>query len=232
MGSRKGAAKAGCRPSGGSAVRFYAVEQDTPEWHALRTGRATASAFGNIITPSKGTLSAGQELYASKLVAEKLLGRPTPETYKERAEMERGKALEPQAAAKYAFETCRKVLPGGFITTDDGAFGWSLDRLIAGHKGGLEIKCHNEAEHVRLVARGIDAEHKPQVQAQLWISELDWVDLYFYHPDFPSACYRCVRDEAYIAKMAQHAATFLATFAEIEAKVRAAGFDDALELAR
>ena len=53
------------------------VLQGSEQWHALRLGKPTASAFDKIVTPKKCDLSAASHAYALRLVSERLLNMPT-----------------------------------------------------------------------------------------------------------------------------------------------------------
>ena len=177
------------------------VEQGTSEWLAARLGIPTASQFHRIITPAKGDLSKQARKYAQELVAETLLGEPLDSAIDSLQWVARGKLLEPQAVRLYEYTTDRETAPAGFITSDDGRWGCSPDRLIEGAAGGLEIKCTAPQTHMGYLIDGVSEEYRPQVQGQLLIAELDWVDLYAFHPTLPPVLIRTARDEPYIAKL-------------------------------
>lgn len=181
-------------------MRVYHVPQGSPEWAALRLGRPTASEFARIVTPT-GKLSEQARTYAHLLVAEELLGRSLV-SLDELEWVARGKELEPEAARLYEFEKDMDTEPIGFITTDDGRFGASPDRLV-GRDGLLEIKCPAPQTHVGYLIDGFSKKYAPQVQGQLLVSEREWTDWMSYHPEMPSKLVRVYRDEPYIALLRQ-----------------------------
>src|SRR5579859_4827652 len=119
---------------------IHDVEQGTERWYEIRRGIPTASRFDEIITPKTGKLSASARRYAYWLIAEKVLNRSL-ESIDNLQWVEHGRENEPSAVAAYEFITEIETKPVGFITTDDGKFGCSPDRLIIGQNGGVEVKC-------------------------------------------------------------------------------------------
>lgn len=207
-------------------MRIIDCAQGSPEWHAVRLGTPTASEFARIITPSKGELSKQASKYAHRLVAEILTGESLEPPIGNLEWVLRGKLLEPAAVTQYEFARDVETVPVGFVTTDDGRAGCSPDRLVVGQPGGLEIKCTAPATHIGLLVDGAGEDYKAQVQGQLWIAELEWIDLYGYHPDLPEAVIRTVRDEPFIAKMAAAIDQFLDMRDAMLDRARATGFFD------
>jgi hypothetical protein len=202
--------------------------QGSDEWLAARLGIPTSSEFHRIITAVKGDLSKSARKYAHQLVAETLLGEPVESSIGNMEWVVRGKLLEPQAIQQYEFTTDVDTTVVGFVTTDCGRLGCSPDRLIVGARGGLEIKCTAPATHMGLLIDGPGEDYKQQVQGQLAIAELEWVDLYAYHPSLPPVLIRTVRDEPYIAKMRVALSEFLDMRDEMLAQARASGFFEAI----
>lgn len=185
---------------------IHDCEQNSDEWHALRLGIPTASAFDRILTP-KGKLSTQAEKYKNWLLAEWIIGQPL-ENFSSQF-MQRGHDMEPAAAESYEFETGRTVKTVGFITTDDGMIGCSPDRLV-GDDGLLEIKSTSPQVHVGYMRmRDIDEEYKVQVQGQLWVAEREWDDVQSYCPPLPAAIVRATRDEKFIAVLASSVRQFV-----------------------
>jgi YqaJ-like viral recombinase domain len=189
---------------------IHEMEQGSDAWLAARLGIPTASEFHRIITSAKGDLSKSAGKYAHALVAETLLGRPLARSPGTPWAMARGKQLEPFAVAQYAFDNGVEVRRVGFVTTDDGLLGASPDGLIVGQRGGLEVKCLLDDGHVGVWADGPGDDFRQQVQGNLAICELDWWDLYVWHPELPPITIRTLRDEPYIAKMGPALAAFIA----------------------
>lgn len=203
---------------------FHDMLQGSDEWFAARLGIPTASEFSRIITGAKGDLSKQAGGYAHALVAETLLGRPLEKGGGSSWAMERGKALEPFAVEQYSLDHGVEVRRVGFATTDDGRLGASPDGLIVGNRGGLEIKCTLDDKHMGILLDGPGDDYRQQVQGSLAICELEWWDLYAYHPNLPPVAIRTYRDEPYIAKMRVALVAFLDIRDEMLARAHQAGW--------
>lgn len=200
--------------------------QGSDEWIAARLGIPTASEFHRIITAVKGDLSKSARSYAHYLVAETLLRVPLEPDRPDPYWIAWGKQHEAAAAQQYAFMTDTEIETVGFVTTDDGKIGCSPDRLIIGQRGALEIKCPAPQTHLSYLIDGPGLDYKCQLQGQMAVAELSFVDLFSYHPDLPPALHRITRDEPFISKMGAALAEFLALRDEMLAKARASGFFD------
>jgi hypothetical protein len=214
-------------------MRIHDVEQGSDEWRRLHLGIPTASEFDKIITAAKGELSKASKEYAYRLIAERLLRAPVLEL-NGIAYMDRGKALEPLAVRQYEFEHEVETQKVGFVTTDDGRIGCSPDRFVVrasgkGKKrkvqilGGVEVKCPAAHTHIGYIADGIDVKYRPQVQGQLLVAELDFVDLYSYHPMCPPVRIRTGRDEPFLKAMASALEQFNEGLEAMLERVKAAG---------
>ncbi|HTS05743.1 MAG TPA: YqaJ viral recombinase family protein [Candidatus Eisenbacteria bacterium] len=198
------------------------VEQGSNEWIAARLGLPTASNFEKIITPG-GKLSTSSRKYACFLAAEKILNRQL-ESLDHLEWVQHGKMHEEAAAQNYEFVQDVKIRKCGFITTDDGRVGASPDRLIIGAKGGVEIKCPAPWTQIGYIVDGFGDAYKCQVQGQMWVSELDFVDRYAWHPELPPALQRTERDEPFIKLMSDAITKFCDDLDEIIRKARSSGF--------
>lgn len=205
-------------------MKIIDCTQGSDEWLSARLGVPTASQFHRIITTAKGDLSKQASKYAYELVVETLLGRPLEGPVPNTFAMERGRALEPIAAQHYEFTTDTETRLVGFVTTDDGRLGASPDRLIVGQRGGLEIKCKLDANHVAILLEGPEDDHKQQVQGCMAVCEAPWWDLLAYHPDLPPSLTRIERDEPYITKMGAALREFVAMRDDMLIRARALGF--------
>lgn len=203
---------------------IHDVEQGSTEWLNLRLGIPTSSEFHKIITAAKGELSKSARKYAHQLVAEILLGEPLESPIGNLDWVVRGKLLEPQAVQQYEFAEDAETRAVGFVTTNDGRLGCSPDRLVIGARGGVEIKCTAPATHVGLLIDGPGDDYKQQVQGQLSIAELEYTDLYAFHPALPPVLIRTCRDEPYIAKLRSALGEFLDMRDAMLATARARGF--------
>lgn len=201
--------------------------QGSDEWLAARLGIPTASEFHKIITAAKGDLSKQARKYAHGLVVEALLGRSLEKPPGNLWAMARGTALEPLAIQQYSFTNDVEVRAVGLVTTDDGRIGGSPDGLIIGTRGGLEVKCTLDEGHMGIFIDGPGDDYKQQVQGNLAVAELEWWDLYAYHPELPPVTIRTYRDEPYIAKMNAALGEFLEIRDTMLAKARASGFFEA-----
>lgn len=176
------------------------VDQGSSAWLRLRMGIPTASAFDSIITP-KGKESAAQDTYLRELLAELVMGHPLAGP--SMPWMDRGKALEQEAASFYEFQNEIETVRVGFITNDAKTMGASPDRLV-GDKGLLEIKVPKPETHIGyLIFHDVSEKYKPQIQGQLYVAEREWLDIVSYHPEMPPAIVHCVRDEEYIKTLAK-----------------------------
>lgn len=175
---------------------FFDVQQGSTEWLGLRLGIPTASEFHKIVTPT-GKFSEQSRAYAYRLVAEKLLNRSL-ESLDHIEAIQYGKSKEPEAVLAYEAIYEVETKPVGFVTSDDGRWGASPDRLIVGQNAGLEIKCPLPATMVGYMVDGAGPKYAPQVQGQMLIGELDKVQFYAYSPEMPHVLVETGRDEQYI----------------------------------
>lgn len=206
------------------SIIYRDIEQGTPEWWNVRLGIPTASCFDKIVTPAKCELSKSARSYAQYLVAEALLREPLEPERPDSYWVAWGKMNEPLAAQQYAFTTDTETELVGFVTTDDGRVGCSPDRLIIGQRGAVEIKCPAPQTHIAYLTDGPGLDYKCQLQGQMAIAELEFVDFYSFHPRMEPLTIRTYRDEPYIAKMGAAILDFLAIRDEMLAKAMASGF--------
>ena len=224
---RKGA------PIGPAMPTFH--EQGSPEWHAERLGKVTASRFKDILTLPRskkdreaGVLSATARSYMMELVAEVLTG--LPQGPKTNAAMQWGKDWESAAADVYAETTGRELQEVGFtLLPGDSMIGGSPDRLI-GADGGLEIKCpFNPCIHLETVYSGVvPKEHIPQIQGYMWETGRKWWDFESYDPriedvGIASFIRRVERDDEYIADLSQKVTAFRDKFIETLCVIKSRG---------
>ena len=169
------------------------VEQGSRAWVEARLGVPTASEFSRIVTPG-GKLSASRSDYLGDLLGEWALGEPAQDFQSDW--MEWGKEVEPDARNYYAFHRDIEVATVGFVYRDETRMsGCSPDGLAGG--GGLELKCPKAGKHLRWLSIGkIPREHVTQVQGQLWVTGLPWVDFMSYYPGLPPLVVRAEPDEA------------------------------------
>lgn len=153
------------------------LQQGTPEWLELRAGKLTASHAQEIATAGKGL-----ETYVYKTLADKYAH--TSESYTNE-HMERGNELEDQARTLFELETGIKVDQVGFIEYNE-FVGCSPDGLI-GDDAGLEIKCHANTQHFKLMVHGekaIESKYIWQCQMNMWVTERKKWFYVSYNPNF------------------------------------------------
>lgn len=195
-------------------IEIIDCEQGTPEWFQARLGLPTASKFKDVIAKGKGLTRA---TYMRKLAGEVLTGEPM-EVYTNK-DLERGKVMESEARAAYAFLTGAELQKVGFIS--NGRKGCSPDGLI-GTDGMLEIKTERADLLIDTLLHGeVPPEHVAQCQGQLWVAERKWVDLVVYWPKLPLFVRRIHRDEAYIRMLASEVEAFNAELDDMVKRVRA-----------
>ena len=157
---------------------IHEIEQGTPEWHALRKGKLTASNATAI-----GNNGAGLKTYVDKIV----LNMVKEEEQKTSKDIERGNELEPIARLKYEFEKGVQVREVGFIQHCEHS-GYSPDGLV-GDDGLIEIKARNNANHFKLItsdnpAKAVSSDARWQMQMGMLVSGRKWCDFISYNPNF------------------------------------------------
>ena len=189
-------------------------DQGSQNWQLDRLGFATASRFADIQAISKkdGKPLKAREDYLMELVVARLTQTPA-ETIKSYA-MTWGTESEAFARAEYEAQTGAIVREVGFIKHADIPWvGASSDGLV-GEYGAIEIKCpFNSAVHLKTIRDGMPGDHMAQVQGQMWVLGLSWVDFISYDPRLPPALrlhvQRIERDEKYIKDLEADVLLFL-----------------------
>ena len=197
------------------------IEQGTPEWHAARLGKVTASRMADVIAKTKTGWGASRANYMADLVAERLTGNPTDGFIN--AAMQWGTDQEPAARETYSFMTDRVIDPAPFIDHPKIIMtGASPDGLI-GIDGLIEIKCPNTATHIdTLLGEPIAGKYIAQMQWQMACAERAWCDWVSFDPRLPASMrlfiQRVPRDDKFIAELEQAVVQFLK---ELDDKVTA-----------
>lgn len=167
------------------------IEQGTPEWHAIRKGKMTASNATAI-----GNNGKGLETYTREIVM-KELSTKEEDDYSNK-DFDRGHELEPVARAMYELERGVTVEEVGFIERDE-LVGCSPDGLV-GEDGGVEIKSLDDKAYFDFLLEGenaISSSHIWQCQMNLLITNRKWWDLVIYNPNFKQSMFvfRILPDE-------------------------------------
>ncbi len=195
--------------------------QRSEEWEALRFGRATASQFSRILTPSKLQLSASASQYAIELALRRkqidMGPEPLPSYW-----MDHGTEAEPYAIAEFEQSTGLAVQKVGFITPADGEmYGCSPDGLV-GEDAVIEVKCPMPSTMVAYSASGdLPSEYRLQVQGELWVTGRRWCHFYVWHPEIEPLHLVVERDEATQRALDVAIPQFLALVDDWEHKIRA-----------
>ena len=164
--------------------QFIEVVQGTPEWHALRCGKVTASRIDDVMAKGKGDAeSASRRNYRMELVVERRTGIQQ-EGFVSR-DMILGQEREPIARARY--EVARGVLVREVSFIDHRSIpmcGASPDGLV-GDDGMLELKCPKAATHYGyIMGNKVPADYQLQMLWQMECANRKWVDFGSYCPEF------------------------------------------------
>jgi len=194
--------------------------QGSPEWHECRRGIPTASEFATVMASGRGGAeSKTRKTYLYKLAGEIITGE-VMEGFAN-SHMDRGREMEADARAAYAFMHDADPVSVGFIR--NGRAGASPDSLLEAD-GLLEIKTKLPHLLIDTILRGdMPPEHRAQVQGQLWITDRQWCDIAVFWPGMPLFVHRADRDEAFISTMAAAVAEFNSELDEVVARVLAYG---------
>lgn len=188
------------------------IIQGTPEWHAARCGKVTASRVADVIAKTKTGWGASRANYMADLIAERLTGESAPSFTN--AAMQWGTDQEPNARAAYEFRKDCEVVAIGFAIhptiQDSGA---SPDGLI-GDDGMVEFKCPNTATHIETLLSGtIPAKYITQMMWQMACTGRKWCDWVSFDPRMPESMKlyvrRIERDDALIASLENDVREFL-----------------------
>lgn len=188
------------------------IVQGSPEWHAVRLGKVTASRIADVCARTKSGWGAGRKNYMAELVAERLTGERT-EGFTNAA-MQWGTDMEPEARIAYEFYRDATVVETGFVLHPSIAeTGASPDGLVGDH-GLVEIKCPNTATHIETLRGGsIPEKYFLQMQWQMACTGRQWCDFASYDPRMPESMRlfvdRVKRDDAAIAAIEKDVLGFL-----------------------
>ena len=165
--------------------------QGSPEWHAARLGKVTASCFGKVMTPSRSKgegLSQTSLGYMTKLIGERLSGVPADELNNKYVAW--GHEHEPIAREMYEWdlEGNHAIHRVGFcVHPKYEDVGYSPDAFVD-DDGLVEIKCPYNVENHLAVLEGdliADKDYQWQCQGGLWVTGRKWLDYVSFHPLMP-----------------------------------------------
>ena len=162
-------------------MKIHKMKQLSDEWFEIRKGKMTASHAQAI-----GNCGKGLDTYILQIMSDYY--EITPEEKYTNSQLERGLDLEGQAVEIYEMMHNVKVERPGFIERDKYS-GVSPDGLI-GEPGGLEVKCHNNLKHFKLLLDGkIESGYIWQMQMGLFITGREWWDYMAYNPNFKESVF-------------------------------------------
>lgn len=195
------------------------IIQGSPEWHALRIGKVTASRVADVVAKTKTGLGASRANYMAELIAERLTGEPAEKFTN--AAMAWGTEKEPDARAAYEFFRDAQVVEVAFIDHPAiGMTGASPDGLVGDH-GLVEIKCPNTATHLEtLLTQAIPSKYVTQMLWQMEVTGRAFCDFVSYDPRLPESMSlfvkRVERDDKRISELRSSVVEFLE---EVEQKM-------------
>lgn len=159
--------------------------QGTPEWHAARAGRVTASRIADLTASTKTGWGASRANYKAELVAERLTG--TVADSFSNAAMKWGTEMEPEARSAYSFMMDKEVVPVGFVIHPTIAMSGASPDGLVGDDGLCEIKCPNTATHIETLLSGsVPDKYLKQMNWQMACCERQWCDFVSYDPRLPA----------------------------------------------
>ena len=185
---------------------YWDIEQGTAEWYRLRSTIPTASNFDKIITPARLKLSESRHKYACTLIAARLLNWQA-DSLEKIEHIQHGREYEPMAVAQLELVQEIETRAVGFVTSGDGRFGASPDRVsqvsadLSAVGITVECKCPTVPKQFEYLLLGHDNAYRCQVQGQMLIAESDKSIFYAYHPRTPAFLVETGRDEMFIREL-------------------------------
>lgn len=200
-----------------------ALIQGSPEWHAARVGKVTASRVADVIAKTQTGVSASRKNYAAELVAERLTGKPA-ESYTNAA-MQWGIDMEPQARVAYEFLHDAQVVQVGLVDHPTIPMSAASPDGLVGDAGLVEIKCPSTATHIEtLLNKAVADKYIVQMQWQMACTGRAWCDYVSYDPRMPEDMQlfvqRVTRDNVRIAELESEVRVFLEEVASTIVKLR------------
>jgi putative phage-type endonuclease len=149
-------------------MKIYNIEQRSPEWFAIRSGRITGTGLKKLVSTRKDT----RDDYFYEVLA----GRLTTELDDTETALARGVRLEEEALNKFQEETKIEIEKAGFCQSDANEWiGYSPDGLIKSGKiysEDIEIKCPANKNHLRIwLENTIPEEYEAQIIQAFIVNE-------------------------------------------------------------
>jgi hypothetical protein len=159
-------------------------EQGSDECIQQRSGRFTASRFGDLMANGRGKDTPGETAlsYVMEIVTERLTGRPCDD-FKGNAATDWGHTHETDARIVASEKLGFDIYESSFIQHGEW-IGGSPDGWYPG--GIIEIKCpYNSKHHLsRLLSKKVPAQYIDQIQGNIWLAEVDHAYYIDYDPRF------------------------------------------------
>lgn len=200
-------------------------EQGSDAWKQSRCGVISGSNFKLCRSRLKnGTPSAECMGYARKVARERVTGIPDPGPFQTKA-MAFGQEQEGVARVEYEVRNGVIVEESGFITTDCGRYGVSVDGLI-GKDGGFECKTLVGTDQLfKVLGDGDVSDYIDQCMGAMWLLNREWWDLVLWAPDLTPinrelTVRRIHRDEKAITELEVDLIRFKGMVDELEAQLR------------
>lgn len=199
------------------------IQQGSPEWFAMRRGKATASRIADVVAKTKTGWGASRANYMAELIAERLTG-VVAEGFTNAA-MKHGTETEPQALAAYEFLIGAEIERVAFVPHPSIAMSGASPDGLVGDVGMIEVKCPNTATHLdTLLGEPIAGKYITQMQWQMACTGRAWCDFASFDPRLPEEMrlfvQRVPRDGTMIASLEKDVTAFLAELDEKEAALR------------
>lgn len=202
----------------------YNDEQGSDEWLEARRGVITGSRAKDARDKLKSGAPAKTQLQYAMDVARERCGGKAGFVFVNGA-MRLGTEQEPFARMAYEARSGAMVEEAGFITTDDGRFGCSVDGLI-GDDGMVEIKTMVSSDTLfTAVVDHDESAYVDQINFALWLLGRKWCDLILWAPDLPAGqltVRRIERDDDAIEALETDLIAFERLVSKYEASLRLA----------
>lgn len=207
---------------------YWDIEQGSQAWYSKRNGIPSASMFDSVMTPKTQKLSEARKKYACRLIAERVLNWQADSL--ERVEnIANGRANEPYAVAQLELVYNIETFQIGHVTTNDGRFGASPDRVAGISNDRTRVSTVIEAkaptvpvQFERLIFED-EAAYVCQRQGQIWVAEADKSIFYSYVHRTPGYRVETGRDEPFIKKLVDCLEKFSDELDQWEAIARSRG---------
>jgi putative phage-type endonuclease len=208
-----------------------AIIQGTPEWHAVRCGKVTASRIADLTAKIKSGPSASRTTYMGELICERLTGVVSADGFKSGA-MQWGTDNEPQARLNYAFDRNVEIEEIGFVDHPTIKMAGASPDGLVGTDGLAEFKCPNTATHLEtLRTRNVPSVYVKQMYWQMSCTGRQWNDFTSYDPRLPEQMQmitvRLPRNPEIIAGLEAEVSAFIAELDATVAELRTLYLKDA-----